>query len=315
MAATSPLTALTIGNFDGVHAGHRALLARAREAAGPGGRVVALVFFPHPLTALDPARAPAALTTLQERDRLLRSAGADDVVHLQPTPELLNLEPAAFVHTIVDRYRPGAVVEGADFRFGKGRAGDMAVLEALGREHGFRVVRVEEQTFTLADLTEAPASSTLIRWLLDHGRVEDAANALGRAHTMTGTVVRGDQRGRLLNMRTANLDSPCLAPGDGVYAGVAELADGARWPAAISVGTNPTFNGVTKRTEAHLIGWPGPRSAADEYGWSIRLEFHAWLRDQIRFDGMEPLIRQMQDDLRRALHAVADRTAPTEALA
>lgn len=304
MAPAGPRTALSIGNFDGVHTGHRALLSRARAAVGPEGRVVALLFFPHPLTALDPARAPAMLTTLDERERLLREAGADEVVHLEPTPDILGLSPDQFVRTIVDRFRPSAIFEGADFRFGKGRSGDMRLLAELGRQHGFHVEEVPEQSFTLSDLTSAPASSTLVRWLLEHARVADAALALGRPHAMLGAVVRGDQRGRLLNMRTANLDSPCLAPGDGVYAGVAQLADGARWPAAISVGTNPTFDGLGKRTEAHLIGWSGPQSAADEYGWPLRLEFHAWLRDQIRFDGMEPLIRQMQADLRRALDAI-----------
>lgn len=304
MAPAAPRTALSIGNFDGVHAGHRALLSRARTAVGAEGRVVALLFFPHPLTALDPARAPAMLTTLEERERLLREAGADKVVRLAPTPDVLGLNPDQFVRTIVDRFRPSIVLEGGDFRFGKGRSGDMRLLAELGSQHGFQVEEVPEQSFTMSDLTGAPASSTLIRWMLEHARVADAALALGRPHAMLGTVVRGDQRGRLLNMRTANLDSPCLAPGDGVYAGVAQLADGARWPAAISVGTNPTFNGLSKRTEAHLIGWSGRQSALDEYGWPIRLEFHAWLRDQIRFEGMEPLIRQMQADLRRVLDAL-----------
>ncbi|MBL0921340.1 MAG: bifunctional riboflavin kinase/FMN adenylyltransferase [Phycisphaerales bacterium] len=310
MATVGPRTALTIGNFDGVHIGHRALLSRARAIAGAGGRVAALVFFPHPLSALDPSRAPALLTTLEERTALLRGAGADEVVHLPPTPETLEQSPEAFVRAVCGRYAPAAIVEGADFRFGKGRSGDMALLAELGRELGFEAVAVPEQAFTLHDLSAAPASSTLVRWLLDHGRVRDASAALGRPYAMVGTVVRGDQRGRLLNMRTANLDSPVLAPGDGVYAGVAQLPDGSRWPAAVSVGTNPTFNGRTRRAEAHVIGWTGPPDPADEYGWPIRVEFHAWLRGQIRFDGVEPLVRQMQDDLRRALEVLSLPPAP-----
>ncbi len=293
-------TVLTIGNFDGVHVGHASLLARAREAATDSGRVIALAFFPHPLTTLDPGAAPPILTTFEERARLLRHAGADEVVQLQPSASFLALSAEEFVATIVERYAPAAIVEGADFRFGAGRAGDMAALAELGRRFGFQTMTVPARTATLSDCTLVDASSTLIRWLLTHGRIADAAAALGRPYAMNGGVVQGDRRGRLLNMRTANLESPCLPPGDGVYAGVADLGAGGRWNAAISVGTNPTFHGRQVRVEAHLLDWPGPGPHESEYGWTMRLEFHHWLRDQIRFDAVEPLVRQMHEDVVRA---------------
>jgi riboflavin kinase / FMN adenylyltransferase len=172
------MLAISIGNFDGVHLGHRALLDEARRRAA-GGRTVAVTFEPHPLAVLRPAEVPPRLTGRAERARLLREAGADEVLELEPTPDLLGRDPADFVAWLRERVPFTAVVEGADFRFGRGRAGDVAELGRLGTRFGFEVAVVPEVTAILADRTVVRASSSMVRWLLRHGRVADAARLLG----------------------------------------------------------------------------------------------------------------------------------------
>ncbi len=243
-AAGAVRTAITIGNFDGVHAGHRALVAAARALAGVPGRVVALCFDPHPFSVLRPQLAPARLTTFPQREALLRQAGADAVVRLQPTTEFLALSPEQFIRSLIADYHPSAIVEGPDFHFGAGRKGSPATLAALGEGLGFSVQIVPPVEVVLEDQLTARASSTMVRWLLSVGRVADAARVLGRPHALSGMVRQGQRRGRTIGVPTANLEAEQMLPADGVYAAVATLPDGRRCGAAMNVGTPPTFGAL-----------------------------------------------------------------------
>jgi len=303
-----PLRCVTIGNFDGVHVGHRALLARARALAGPQGQVVAVTFEPHPLRLLRPESAPQTVQTPSERRASLLQAGADEVRVLQVDRALLDQEAGEFIRRQHAELGFGAIVEGPDFRFGKGRAGNLALLRTEGAALGFRVEAVEPVQVRLADGATAPASSSLVRWLLSHGRVEDAGVALGRPYAFSGIVVRGDQRGRRIGWPTANVEfGDRHIPMDGVYAGVATLPDGTRARAAISVGTKPTFGDAERTVEAFLLDHEMP---LDQYGWTLGLAFTGWLREQARFDSLEPLLAQMRRDVVRARE-----TVPAEAIA
>lgn len=304
---------VTIGTFDGVHLGHQALVRQAvgvasasSEARAARPRVIAMAFDPNPLDALKPGAAPARLTTWAQRERLLRGAGADEVVKLEPTPALLGLSAEEFVERLVREYRPVAIVEGVDFRFGARRRGDVALLRELGRKFGYEVEVVDQVEVPLTDHTLAPARSTVLRWLIGEGRVGDAACLLGRPYAMAGRVVRGDRRGRTIGYPTANLESPCLAPADGVYAGRARLPDGRVLAAAISVGTKPTFGEHARAVEAFLMESPARAvggagawrtiEGLPEYEWPMELEFLRFVRDQVKFDSMEPLLSQMARD-------------------
>lgn len=291
----SSKTVLCIGTFDAVHRGHQALVATAQGIAGTGGSVIILSFDPHPLATLRPDKTPQRLTTFEQRSEYLRNAGAVDVVRLTPSRDLLSQSPQQFVSDLVDQYHPTAFVEGPDFRFGKGRAGSIETLRELGGKHGFAVSAIEPVTCVLTDQSEVRASSSLLRWCLEHGRVRDAKLLCDRDHELWGTVIKGDQRGRDLGFPTANVQptGDVLLPGDGIYAGTVVRPDGSTWPAAISVGTKPTFGNSPRICEAHLIGYNGP---LDDYGWSIRVRFHDWLRDQIRYDSIDQLIEQLHRD-------------------
>lgn len=303
-----PQTAITVGSFDGVHLGHAALLEAARSAVGSradGGRVTALAFFPHPMTTLRPEHAPPRLTNWEQRRELLLGAGADDAQRLAPTPEVLSLEPREFVERVVAEHSPTVWVEGPDFRFGKARRGDVDTLQKLGREFGFQGIVVPEREVILNDLTMAPASSSFVRWLLSRGRLADARCVLGRPYEVRGVVEQGDQRGREIGFATANIAVESMPPADGVYAGLATLPDGAVWPAAISVGSKPTFGDRPRAVEAHLIGWDGALGgAAAGYGWRIALTFISWLREQVRYDDLPSLIAQIERDVDRTREMV-----------
>lgn len=298
---TDQKVALTIGNFDGCHAGHASLVARARELAGPGGRVEAMCFYPHPRTVLEPrpqSDAKPVLMTYERREAVLRGMGADEVIRLEPTRELLAMTPDRFVSGVLLPRRPSWIVEGEDFRFGKARAGDVRTLAALGAHLGFGVEVAGTVEVAMSDQRVAPASSSLARWLVGEGRVEDAAAVLGRAHTIDGVVERGDRRGREIGFPTANVRTACLPPREGIYAGVAHLADGRSFTAAIHVGRRPTFDDPRPTIEAFVLGWAGPvAEGREEYGWTIALEFRRWVRDQLRFPGVGPLVEQMNRDV------------------
>jgi riboflavin kinase/FMN adenylyltransferase len=314
---------LTIGTFDGVHRGHQALIARARERAtaiGPDIRVAALVFDPNPIEVLRPREAPARLTSFEQKTDYLKACGADEVHRLEPSSTLLKETPEEFLTIVRREHGLVGVVEGPDFRFGKGRTGDVRTLEMFGAKMGFSVDIVDPVTVTLNDHTVAPARSTMVRWLLQHGRVSDSARVLGRPHTLRGNVVRGDRRGRTIGYPTANIESACMAPADGVYAGRARLPDGRNFIAAISVGSKPTFGECGRAVEAVMLrdspdpaaegqvgrdapAW-APLPGLPEYGWNVDLEFVAWIREQIKFDGIEALLAQMARDCVRIVEVL-----------
>jgi riboflavin kinase/FMN adenylyltransferase len=308
----SSAAALTIGHFDGVHRGHAALVRAGRVAAdAAGGRVIALTFDPHPAAVLRPGTEPPRLSRFDDRRQWLLDAGADEVVRLEPTPGLLSRSPEEFLQELVEAYRPAAIVEGPDFRFGRGRSGSLDSMrrfsERLGAR-GFRVIEVPTLESALADHSLVRISSSMIRWLLQRGRVDDARRLLGRPYDLRGGVMPGDRRGREMGFPTANIDAgDLLLPADGIYAGAARLPDGRTFPAAISIGTKPTFGARPRAFEAHLPGYDGP---VDEYHWSIAIAFHHWLRDQMRFDDAESLRAQISRDVAR-VQALAG-SAPVE---
>lgn len=312
MAGPDGRTVVSIGNFDGVHQGHTTLIERAREIAGDTGRVVALAFDPHPRGVLRPGSEPERLTTFAQRAQRLRDAGADDVRCLEPDRSLLGMSPAEFLGHIRDGFAPHALVEGADFRFGKERSGHVEELRTIGGSMGFDVEIVEPVEVVLADDSIVTASSSIARWLLANGRVRDAAAVLGRPHEMTGVVVEGDRRGRGLGFPTANVRCEQTPPGPGVYACGALLPDGSAHPAAVHVGERPTFGGEA-RVEAHVLGLPtshrpggGPGNAwapiegLPEYGWRVALRFVSRLRDPIAFGTLDRLRAQLERDCAHA---------------
>ena len=286
-------TVVTIGIFDGVHRGHQRIvyraLARAAELRLPA---IGVTFDPLPEFVLRPAEKPDLLTTLDRRLELLSGLGLDGAYVIDFTPEFSEQSPDEFAESVLVRQlRAVDVVVGANFRFGRRAAGDVASLRELGSAAGFMVDAIE-----LAGLGAAPGqvfSSSRIRQQIAAGDVESAAVDLGRPHRLEGVVVHGDHRGRELGYPTANLDLPpdLAVPADGVYAG---WLDG--MAAAISVGTNPTFEGVGRRVEAYAIDEVG----LDLYGRVMALDFTARLRPMVRFDSIDALVVQMADDVDRA---------------
>ncbi len=293
---------LSIGNFDGVHRGHRAILdAARRRAAAAGTQVVAMTFEPHPSALLTPDRVPATLTPLEYKLELLEGAGVDAAVIVQTTPAFLAIPAEQFVtDVIVKRFHPIAVVEGPTFGFGAHRRGNVRTLAAAGAQHGFEVQVVEPVRVALGGHPETIVSSSLVRHLLTSGTVDGAALCLGRPYALFGRIERGSGRGRTIGFPTANLSvGSQLIPGSGVYAGRAHLsgsgassAAAAPIAAAISVGKNPTFDATQLTVEAFLLDFDG-----DLYGQLIRLEFLAWLRSQQKFDSPEALSEQIQRDV------------------
>jgi riboflavin kinase/FMN adenylyltransferase len=289
---------VSIGNFDGVHRGHQRLLARARKlkqaAAAPAVGVI--TFEPHPLTVLRPGHAPPRLTSPGRKRELLAAAGVDAMVVLAPSKELLNLTAEEFWELLRDVVRPAHLVEGNSFTFGKGRGGTIERLRQWSAGAGIELHIVDPVTVPLLNMLEAPASSSTIRWLLERGRVRDAAICLGRPHELEGLVVAGARRGREIGTPTANLKCDGqLVPADGVYAGRCSV-EGQAWPAAVSIGTNPTFGDNPRTVEAHLIGFSG-----DLYGRLLRLELLDWQREQRTFAGIEPLKAWIAQDIRETL--------------
>ncbi len=290
--------AVTVGNFDGVHRGHRELVAAARRLADRvGGPCIVATFDPPPAALLYPRPDKAIpLTTHVDRAELLHQAGADHVVTLRTDAGLLSLSPEAFFEDVLlGLFRAKAVVEGYNFRFGRGRAGDTSTLRKLCEKAG---VAFEEVPQLLVG-GEA-VSSSRVRAALNVGQVATATELLGRAYRITGTVVTGAKRGRTIGFPTANLgDVPTLLPKEGVYA-VRAIVNGSSHPAAANVGPNPTFGEATRKVEVHLIDFTG-----DLYGSQLAVEFVARLRDTRPFAGAAELVEQLHRDV-AATKAVLD---------
>jgi len=283
-------TVVTIGNFDGVHLGHQHVIRRAREVAIEIGveKVVAVTFDPHPIAVLRPEHAPPTLTTIETRVELLDQAGVDDVLVIPFSREIAGWSPERFIEEIlVGALHAKAVVVGASFRFGSRAAGDTSTLRAAGESGDFITEGIA--------LDGGPQvwSSTYIRNCLAAGDVEGAAEAV------RGEVVESDKRGRELGFPTANVSTPDMhAPADGVYAGwLRRLDDDSEpMPAAISVGTNPTFEGTReRRVESYVLG----RDDLELYGVRVEVSFVARLRGMVKFDSVEDLVAAMGYDVAR----------------
>lgn len=291
-AAECRCGAVTIGNFDGVHRGHAALLAQVRtQAAAIKGPAVALTFDPHPLRLLRPESVPALLTSVLDRVQLLHAAGADHVLVLRTTPDLLQLSAAEFFEQIIqDRLRARAVVEGPNFGFGHQRQGNLATLSELCHRAGLVLSVVPP-----LEHAGAPISSSRIRNHLLQGAVRDAAELLGRPYRLRGRVSKGSQRGQRLGFPTANLESlETVIPSNGVYA-VRVLCHGKSWPGAANIGPNPTFAETAPKVEVHLIGFEG-----DLYGHELAVDFLERLRDTRKFAGPNDLAAQLRSDVEQA---------------
>jgi len=290
---------VALGNFDGVHLGHRALLRAAREAVAEAPLGV-VTFEPHPRRFFQPDAPPFRLTTAAERARILAGLGVDLLAELPFDARLAAMAPEAFAaEVLADGLGLAHVAVGEDFRFGHRRAGDAALLRRLGAAHGFGVTILHPVSGA-----EGVQSSTAVRVLVEQGRMEAAAVALGRWHTVSGVVREGDRRGRELGFPTANLDfGEQLAPRFGVYAARVTVHDGAHagtHDGVASIGVRPQFGVNAPNFEVHLFDFAG-----DLYGAEISAGLVAFLRAEARFDSVEALVAQMTADCDAARRALA----------
>lgn len=288
---------VTIGVFDGVHRGHQLIIARAVEKAHElGVPSVVLTFDPHPMEVVRPGSHPPMLTDPRYKADLVEELGVDVFCVLPFTVDFMRLTAAEFVHDVlVERLHASAVVVGENFRYGHGGHGTVKALTEDGRRFGFTV-----EGFPLQGTGDRTWSSTYVRSCVAAGDVTSAAEALGREHRVHGVVVRGDQRGREMGFPTANLEPlPWSAvPADGIYAGRLERGK-ELLPAAISIGTNPTFQGNERRVETYVLDFDG-----DLYGERVGLSFTERLRDTMRFDDVDGLVEQMRLDVERTRQIV-----------
>lgn len=288
-------TVATVGTFDGVHIGHRAILRELeRRASARGLRSLLITFDRHPLSVVNPERAPLLLTTPNEKKEVLAQFALDYVAFLPFTRSLSRYAPETFVRRILlSRFRVAELVVGPDHGFGRSRSGDLGTLERLGSELGFGVKVVPE-----IEVAEAPLSSTRIRRALEEGHVERAATMLGRPYSLWGVVVQGMGRGRSLGFPTANLAPPSatkLLPRQGIYAVRASLRSHIR-NGLLHLGPRPTFPGSPPSLELYLLEFEG-----DIYGETVRVEFLSRLRDVLPFDSSAALVEQMRRDREAAV--------------
>jgi riboflavin kinase / FMN adenylyltransferase len=298
---------VTIGVFDGIHRGHQSIIAEAVRMAGERGvPSVLITFVPHPSEVVRPGSHPPVLTSIVRRAELVEQLGVDVFCALPFTLEFSKMAPDEFVHhALIDRLHASAVVVGENFRFGHKAAGDVALLARLGRTFGFTAHGIP----LLAE-GDTPLSATYVRSCVKAGDMHTAAQVLGRPHRVDGVVERGDQRGRELGFPTANLrtDAWAAVPADGVYAGCVVRLDewGRTVPgpplgtAAISVGTNPTFEVRQRRVEAYVLDFSG-----DLYGATVGIEFAERLRGMEKFDSVDALVTQMHADVERTRELMA----------
>ena len=312
---------VTFGNFDGVHRGHQQVLSQLiRTARLNHARAVAITFDPHPAQVHRPESAPELIMGLEDKLVALGEVGLDAVLVMKYSLELASLTPEEFVSSVlVDALKASHVVIGHDARFGRGNSGDLDTMKELGEKLGFEVQVISEfgsegyplhghqsgghENTNDGGAGDRRCSSTWVREALREGDVSTAAAVLGRPHRMRGEVVHGAARGRDLGFPTANL-SPAASgyiPADGIYAGWLVDQAGARWPAAISVGSNPTFDGVSRQVEAHVIDRPEEAvEDFDLYGQTVVVEFVARLRGMVAYRGPEALVEQMRLDVVQA---------------
>jgi riboflavin kinase/FMN adenylyltransferase len=286
-------SAVTIGKFDGVHLGHRAVIAHLEHTARSRDLIPTVVTFDrHPLAVLRPDAVPAALTSNRQKREFLEATGVEATLMLTFDERLQTLTPEQFVDSIlVDTLQAEVVLVGTDFRFGVRGSGTIDTLRELGAVRGFDVEIIPD---VMPGDGSRRVSSSWIRELLEAGRIEDAAVLLGRLPSVRGVVVHGEQRGRELGFPTANLEprSEGFVPADGVYA-ARVLIDGELFDAAVSVGNNPTFEGVPeKQVEAHLLD-----ASLDLYGKEVTVFFEKYVRGNIKFDGLDSLIAQIGADV------------------
>ena len=291
---------VTPGNHDGVHLGHRALIDAAKRTANARGwQTLAMCFEPHPTAVLAPERAPVLLTDMRRRVEILRGAGCDDVVVLPFDSEFSKMTPDQFVERVLlDTCRAKGVVVGPDFHFGHKRSGNIRTLREWGKREGFTVQLVQPVMFE----GQAVSSTRIRRVLGEDGNVEDAARMMTRVHETSGLVTSGDQRGRQLGFPTANLAvEPLQLPKDGVYAVVARVLDepgAALLHGVANLGYRPTFD-AGHSVEVHLLGFEG-----DLYGRRMRVGFVARIRGEAKFDGLDALRRQIDQDCDEAENAL-----------
>ena len=300
---------ITIGAYDGVHLGHRAVISQVRERAQELGCLSVVVTFDrHPASVVRPQSAPRLLTTLDQKIELLGQTRIDAVVVVPFDDARARETPVEFVEeVIVAALRARVVIVGEDFHFGHMRQGNVTLLREMGERHDFTcepVVLVPR-----ADGIDEPVSSTAIRRALAGGEIDTATRMLGRPHEVRGTVVTGDQRGRTIGFPTANVEVPagtCL-PSDGVYAGLYRRPDGSEHPCAINLGRRPTFyeGARTSLLEAYLLDFSG-----DVYGESASVQFLAFLRSERQFGGLDELKAQLVHDIEHARRAVLARREP-----
>jgi riboflavin kinase/FMN adenylyltransferase len=292
-------TVAAMGNFDGVHRGHQAILARVSDRARARGlQSCALTFHPHPLRILAPERAPAMIQTLEDRLEALAGTGVDLVVLVPFTLQLADVTAEAFIEEyLLGRLHCAELHVGADARFGRGRRGDVAMLQAYAASGKLDVTVAGE-----VRIDGERVSSSGIRRLIVEGHVDHAARLVGRPFSIAGEVVTGAGRGRGLGFPTANvLPDGETRPADGVYAALGETADGRRWPAAVHLGPIPTFRVVRPVMEAHLVGYEG-----DLVGTRLRLHFLSRIRDVVHFDDLESLKRKIDEDVGETVRIVRE---------
>jgi len=300
---------LTIGNFDGVHLGHKKILDTAKNIAKEkNSELVAITFHPHPVTILHPEKSPGVLTPLHLKKHLLEKAGVDQLVILKDSYDLLNLSPQAFIQEfLMKQVHPAIVVEGENFNFGYGRSGNIDTLKELGKKCGFQVVVVSPKTMQLSDNRIERISSTLIRHLLQKAKVTDVANAQERNYRLIGQTIKGRGIGMELGFPTANINPvEQIVPDEGVYAGRVEIEDSLenvctasqQLPAIFSIGRAKTF--ITDHptlVEAHLLT---NEEVGDLYGKWLAMDFVKFIRHQERFDSPENLAKQIAEDCKLA---------------
>jgi riboflavin kinase / FMN adenylyltransferase len=281
--------AVSFGNFDGVHTGHQLLMqAVVKWAKHHAGPAVAVTFDPPPVALLNPAALKLPLTTIDQRSDLLHAAGADHVIALVSEPGLLALSPPAFMEDVIQQQLEArAVIEGSNFRFGRGRAGTNADLNPFTIRHNINF----EEIIVPAD----GVSSSKVRDAVNAGDMLVASALLGRSYSITGTVVEGAKRGRSIGVPTANLDNVAtVVPLIGVYAGIITM-NNVNYATAVNIGPNPTFGEDARKIEAHILDFDG-----DLYGRSLTIQFHHRLRDTKPFASVAALTAQLQSDIAAA---------------